>query len=50
MEVFLVLNGHEIECDVDEQERVIMDLAAGRIGRDELLSWLKTSVVKRRSR
>ncbi len=27
METFLVLNGHELQCGVDEQEQVILQLA-----------------------
>jgi death-on-curing protein len=36
MEVFLVLNGLELSGAVDEQERLMLDLAAGRLTRDEL--------------
>jgi prophage maintenance system killer protein len=31
LEVFLVLNGHEITVDVDEQERMFLALAAGTV-------------------
>ena len=31
METFLVLNGYEIKATIDEQEKIIMDLAAGGI-------------------
>ena len=41
METFLVLNGSEIDADLDEQERIMLDLAAGRIDRGELASWLR---------
>jgi len=30
MEIFLVLNGYEIKATIDEQEKVIMDIAAGQ--------------------
>jgi death-on-curing protein len=40
METFLVLNGAEIDAGVDEQERVILDLAAGLIDRGNLADWL----------
>ncbi|MDP2625330.1 MAG: Fic family protein, partial [Candidatus Rokubacteria bacterium] len=33
METFLVLNGTEIDAPVDDQERLMFDLAAGRIER-----------------
>ena len=41
MEVLLVLNGHEIDAGVDEQERVILRLAAGELGREEFTAWLR---------
>ena len=40
METFLVLNGSEIDAPVDDQERLVLDLAAGRIGRGDLTDWL----------
>jgi death on curing protein len=44
METFLILNGTEINAPVDDQERVILDLAAGRIGRSHLVDWLRQHV------
>lgn len=44
MEVFLVLNGHEITATVDEQERLMLDLAAGLITREELAIWVEQHV------
>ena len=41
METFLLLNGHEIECDVDEQERVILQLAAGDLSRNAFTEWVR---------
>jgi death-on-curing protein len=41
LEVFLVLNGHEITADVDEQEAVFLGLATGSIARSELLAWIE---------
>jgi death-on-curing protein len=41
MEVFLTLNGLEITADVDGQERLMLDLAAGAVARDALEEWLK---------
>jgi hypothetical protein len=38
---FLVLNGFEIDAPVDDQERLMLDLAAGRIGRSHLTDWLR---------
>jgi death on curing protein len=40
METFLVLNGAEIDASLDEQERVMLDRAAGRVDRGQLADWL----------
>ncbi|MGB4782540.1 type II toxin-antitoxin system death-on-curing family toxin [Candidatus Methylomirabilis sp.] len=45
MEVFLVLNGYEIRASVDEQERVILQVAASEIEREEFTAWLRTNIV-----
>lgn len=47
MEVFLVLNGYEIEAPVDEQERVFLSLAAGEVERDAFADWIKTHLTER---
>ena len=44
METFLLLNGFEIDATVDDQERLMLDLAAGRISRDQLRDWLEKHV------
>jgi death-on-curing protein len=44
IETFLVLNGSEIVASVDEQERVMTDVAAGRLPREQLLAWLRDHV------
>jgi death-on-curing protein len=41
MEVFLILNGYEIVARVDEQERLMLDLAGGKITREQLADWLE---------
>ena len=41
METFLVLNGTEIAAAVDDQERLMLDLAAGQIDRVHLTDWLR---------
>jgi len=41
METFLVLNGSEVEATVDDQERLILNLAASRIERNQLVDWLR---------
>ena len=40
MEVFLVLNGFEIRASVDEQERIILEVASGKLSRAEFAAWL----------
>jgi death on curing protein len=40
METLLVLNGAEINATTAEQEQLMLDLAAGRIGRSQLTDWL----------
>jgi death on curing protein len=47
LEVFLLLNGHEIEASVDEQEVVVLQLAAGDLDREELTEWLRKHLVAR---
>jgi death-on-curing protein len=41
METFLVLNGAEVDAQVGDQERVMLDLAAGHIDREQLAGWLR---------
>jgi death on curing protein len=47
MEVFLVLNGYEIGADVNEQERLFLDLAAGKVTRDDLVEWVGANIRER---
>jgi death-on-curing protein len=44
IEVFLMLNGYEIDAGGDEQERVILAIAAGEMKREELTEWLRGCV------
>lgn len=44
MEVFVILNGHELVATVDEQERVMLDLAAGNLTREQLKVWMEEHV------
>ena len=46
MEDFL-LNGYEIDASVDEQEQVILQLAAGELDRKAFTGWLSAHVVER---
>lgn len=44
-EIFLVLNGSEIRASVDEQEKIILRLAAGEFKREELTEWARWHVI-----
>lgn len=44
METFLILNGIEIVAPVEEQERVLLQLAAGELERDAFTAWLRAHV------
>jgi len=44
MEIFLVLNGLEIDAGIDDQERVILALAAGELARDNFTNWIQQSI------
>ncbi len=48
MEVFLILNGFEIAAPAEEQERVILQVAAGECPREAITEWLRRHVVPRR--
>ena len=37
MEVFLILNGYEIDASVGEQEVIVLGVASGEIGRRDLI-------------
>jgi len=41
METFFILNGAEIDASIGDQERLILNLAAGRIDRAHLIDWLR---------
>jgi death on curing protein len=44
MEIFLVLNGMEIDASIEEQERVVLLLAAGDLEREEFTNWLRLNL------
>jgi death-on-curing protein len=46
MEVMLLLNGIELEAGVDEQERVMLQLASGKTDREHLTAWLRTRTTR----
>ena len=48
METFLVLNGNEVSAPVDEQERVMLQLASGELSRDAFVEWVRSRTLPRR--
>jgi death-on-curing protein len=42
METFLILNGWELTAGVDEQEQVILSLAAGSLKREDFVDWVRS--------
>jgi len=44
METLLVLNGFEIDASTDEQEQLVLALAAGQLSREDLVGWLRGHV------
>jgi death-on-curing protein len=44
MEVFLVLNSAEIEASVDDQEDLMLKVAAGEVTREVLVQWLERHI------
>jgi death-on-curing protein len=45
METFLILNGFEIEASIDEQETIILDLADGKLNRENFTAWLNNHII-----
>ncbi len=45
LEVFLVLNGQQLDAPVDDAERIILGVAAGTISRDEFAAWIRERLV-----
>lgn len=44
MEVFLFLNNFEIQSSIDEQERIVLQVAAGEMDREALVQWLRDRI------
>jgi death-on-curing protein len=47
METFLVLNGWELAAGVDEQEQIMLQLAAGTLKREEFAAWVRSHLQPR---
>ena len=45
METYLVLNGYEINASVDEQEQIILQVAASELKRAAFTDWLSAHIV-----
>jgi death-on-curing protein len=45
MEVFLILNGYEINASVDEQEKIILQVASSELNRDDFTQWLSSKII-----
>jgi death-on-curing protein len=45
VEVFLFLNGFEIQSSVDEQEGIILQVASGQMDREAFTLWLRDHVI-----
>ena len=41
METFLVVNSYELDTTVDEQESIILQLASGKLSRDDFTDWIR---------
>jgi death-on-curing protein len=45
METFFVLNGYELKAPADEQEGIILQVAAGKLSREQFRVWVKDHVI-----
>jgi death on curing protein len=45
MESFLVLNGYELDASIDEQEKIILEVAAGHLGLPPVTDWVRAHTV-----
>ncbi|MEM8995954.1 MAG: type II toxin-antitoxin system death-on-curing family toxin [Acidobacteriota bacterium] len=49
LEVSLVLNNHELVAPVEEQERVMLSLAAGDLTRHRFTAWVQRRAISRKA-
>ena len=47
MELFLYVNGYEIDCSIDEQEAFVLSIASGKASRQDIAVWLSRHVIQR---
>ena len=48
MEIFLILNGFEIQKSIDEQESIILQVASGKLSRVAFADWLRLAILARK--
>ena len=48
IEVFLVLNGFEIDSPTNDQEETILQVASGIMSREDFTNWLKGVIAQRK--
>lgn len=44
MEAFLLFNGYEINASVDEQEKIVLLVAAGQMNKEDFAIWLENHI------
>lgn len=47
IEMFLVLNEHQISAEIDEQVSLILQVASSELGREGFADWLRGHIVRR---
>jgi death on curing protein len=47
LEVMLVLNGFELSASIEEQERIMLDLADGKLTREQFTEWVRSHTTER---
>lgn len=47
IEVTLLMNGYEIQANVENQEKIILAMAASEMNREAFLEWLQKHIVSR---
>ncbi len=45
LELVLLYNGFELEVGIDEQEQIFLELAAGKLSRQQLTDWVRVRAV-----
>lgn len=44
METVLLLNGYEVDAPIDDQEKLILDVAAGKVNREDFTKWMRKRI------